>query len=158
MVLQGYVGELSEIQEEMLYKAFESNERQIQIINQILNAARVDTGRLVMTVMPIDLCALVRGVAEDMRSSLEQRKHTFVVQLPSKVIRVLADLGYLRMAVENLLHNASIYTPDGGRVTLCVELEDDSMVRISVTDTGVGIKKSRHKQVCSPSFRAFTTR
>ena len=48
MVLQGYVGDITEEQSDVLTKAFESNERQIQIINQILSAARADTGRLVM--------------------------------------------------------------------------------------------------------------
>jgi PAS domain S-box-containing protein len=115
MVLQGYVGGITELQTEMLQRAFESNERQIQIINQILNAARVDTGRLMMTMMPVDLCSLARGVADDMRSSLSQRKHEFVVNLPPAALVVSADLAYLRMAIENLLHNASIYTPEGGQ-------------------------------------------
>jgi signal transduction histidine kinase len=141
MVLQGYVGEVPEIQLEMLQKAFESNERQIQIINQILNAARVDTGRLVMTMMPADVCSIVQGVADDMRSSLEQRGHTFVVQMPAEPIVASADLGYLRMSIENLLHNASIYTPDGGRIELKIT-QLGSQVYISVADTGVGIRKA----------------
>ncbi|HSX42707.1 MAG TPA: ATP-binding protein [Candidatus Saccharimonadales bacterium] len=141
MVLQGYVGEISDIQTEMLQKAFESNERQIQIINQILNAARVDTGRLAMTIMPIDLKALVRGVADDMRSSLEQRRHVFRVRLPRAQLTVSADLGYLRMAIENVLHNAGVYTPEGGHITLHLKRAGREAM-ISVTDTGVGIKKA----------------
>jgi signal transduction histidine kinase len=142
MVLQGYVGDISEIQTEMLHKAFESNERQIQIINQILNAARVDTGRLAMTTMPIDMVALVRGIADDMRPSLEQRGHTFTVILPKKPLHVLADIGYLRMAIENVLHNASVYTPEGGGVITLRLSQQDERVSMSVTDTGVGIKKA----------------
>jgi two-component system sensor histidine kinase VicK len=141
MVLQGYVGAISDIQREMLQKAFESNERQIQIINQILNAARVDTGRLIMTAMPLDVGALAKGIADDMRPVLEQRQHEFVVRLPKNPVLVAADAGYLRMAIENLLHNASIYTPEGGRVELDVA-RAGTQVRVSVTDTGVGIKKA----------------
>ena len=141
MVLQGYVGDITEIQSEMLHKAFESNERQIQIINQILNAARADTGRLAMTMMPIDACALLRGIADDMRASLEQRGHVFTVNLPKTALHVLADIGYLRMAIENVLHNANVYTPEGGRVRLHVGIVG-KQVQISVTDTGVGIKKA----------------
>jgi PAS domain S-box-containing protein len=141
MVLQGYVGEISGIQAEMLEKAFESNERQIEIINQILNAARADTGRLVMTTMSVDLCALVRGIADDMRSALEQHRHALVMRLPRTPMPVIADLGYLRMAIENVLHNASIYTPDGGRIELRLE-RDGEQACLSVIDTGVGIKKS----------------
>jgi signal transduction histidine kinase len=49
--------------------------------------------------------------------------------------------GYLRMAIENVLHNASIYTPDGGRIELRLE-RDGEQACLSVIDTGVGIKKS----------------
>jgi PAS domain S-box-containing protein len=141
MVMQGYVGEISDIQAEMLGKAFESNERQIEIINQILNAARVDTGRLVMTTMPVDIRALVRGLTDDMRASIEQRHHQFVVRLPRTPMPVVADLGYLRMAIENVLHNASIYTQEGGRIEIHLE-RDGKQARLSITDTGVGIKKA----------------
>jgi len=118
MVLQGYVGDISDEQTDVLAKAFESNERQIQIVNQILSAARADTGRLVLTPMPIDLRALVQGVAADMAATLQQRSHTFTLSLPNRPVRVAADLGYLRMAIENVLHNANVYTPKGGRVTV----------------------------------------
>lgn len=141
MVLQGYAGTISELQTEMLEKAFESNERQIQIINQILNAARVDTGRLALTTMPIDLTELVRGITDDMRGSIAQRKHTLTVRLPRNPAYVLADAGYLRMAIENLLHNASVYTPDGGKIGCHVQRQGNE-IRIDISDTGVGIKKA----------------
>jgi PAS domain S-box-containing protein len=141
MVLQGYVGEVSEVQEEMLGKAFESNERQIQIINQILNAARADTGRLIMTPVAVDLRSLVQGTADDMRASFEQRDHSFKISLPKQPVPIMADLGYMRMAIENLLHNASIYTPNGGEITMRLT-KAGGQCRLSITDNGVGIKKS----------------
>jgi two-component system cell cycle sensor histidine kinase PleC len=141
MVLQGYVGAINEEQADVLTKAFESNERQIQIINQILSAARADTGRLVMMPMPIDLCSLIRGIVVDMDDTFRQRQHTLSLHLPKKPVRVAADLGYLRMAIENLLHNASVYTPLGGRVTVRITHTTRRCV-VSIADTGVGIKKS----------------
>ncbi len=118
MVLQGFVGEVDPVQEELLAKAFESNERQIQIINQILNAARADTGKLVMTPTLVDLAALVRGVGDEMRHDIEAHEHAFTMLLPDTPVQTRADIGYLRMAIENIIHNASIYTPDGGAIAL----------------------------------------
>jgi signal transduction histidine kinase len=141
MLLQGYVGTITDEQADVLQKAFDSNERQLQIIHQILNAARVDTGRLVMTPVPLDLKSLVAGLAADMRSAIEQRQHTLVVNVPEKPVYVRADLNYLRMAVENVLHNASVYTPKGGRITLTLTADKET-VRLEITDTGVGIKKA----------------
>lgn len=141
MVLQGYVGDIDEQQTEVLTKAFESNERQIQIINQILSAARADTGRLVMTPVSIDLCSLARGIAAEMEAAFEQRRQTFSAEVPQKPIRVPADLSYLRMAIENILHNSSVYTPVGGTIQLRVRQTAKTCL-LSVSDTGVGIKKA----------------
>ena len=141
MVLQGYVGDITKMQAEMLGKAFESNERQIEIINQILNAARVDTGRLLMTQVPADLRNLVQGIIVDMESSVRQRKQDLRVSMPKRPVPVMADLGYLRMAIENIVHNASIYTPDGGSISIKLA-RLANRCELSVTDTGVGIRKA----------------
>lgn len=141
MVLQGYVGEVSDMQTDMLEKAFESNERQIQIINQILNAARVDTGRLIMTRAPLDVRSQLRGIVDEMRPGIEQQGHALVATLDGKPLPVEADAGYLRMAIENVIHNASVYTPVPGTITVEVR-RVGKQVHIAITDTGVGIRKA----------------
>lgn len=141
MVLQGYAGELSELQLDMLEKAFESNERQIKIINQILNAARVDTGRLMVSLGPTDLQRLLTGICEEMHSSIEQHGQKLVTQIGSSPVQVRADSGYLRMAIENIIHNASVYTPEGGTITVQLKRMAKE-ARINITDTGVGIRAS----------------
>jgi len=140
MVLQGYVGDITELQADMLSKAFESNERQIQVINQILNAARVDTGRLVLTEAPLDVRSLIAGIVEDMRSQFDAHAHKLRVKLPDSAVRVRGDLGYLRMAIENIVSNAIVYTPDGGEIRISLSAVDDTC-KILVSDTGVGIRK-----------------
>lgn len=140
MVLQGFVGPIDPVQEELLAKAFDSNERQIQIINQILNAARADTGKLVVTPTLMDLASLLRGIGEEMRHDIEARKQSFTVLLPDKSVQVRADSGYLRMAIENLINNARAYTPDGGAIVLKLVI-DKKHAHIVVEDTGVGIRK-----------------
>lgn len=151
MVLQGYAGEVSDVQADMLDRAFQSNERQIQIINQILNAARVDTGRLVMTPAPLDLHAQLQGIVEEMRQAIEQKGHDFRVKLGTKPAKVYADAGYLRMALENIIHNASIYTPAPGRIEVTLKCLA-KRVEISVRDNGVGIKQADIKKL----FTKFT--
>ena len=138
MVLQGYAGDISTLQRDMLNKAFESNERQLQIINQILNAARADTGKLIITPAPFDVVAMVRGVAEELRSQLRDHDHKLIVHLPTKPRTINGDSGYLRMAVENLISNADKYTPEGGTITVAVRERWGKML-IAIRDTGVGI-------------------
>lgn len=141
MVLQGYAGGITDIQAEMLQKAFESNERQIQIINQILNAARADTGRLVMAPIPLDLRTLVQSVWNDMVPVFDQHQHKYSLRMPKRPVHVMADQSYLRMAIENILYNACVYTPDGGTITMHLSKGSKNCV-LSITDTGVGIRKA----------------
>ena len=141
MVLQGYAGRITKIQRDMLENAFAGNERQIQIVNQILNAARVDTGRLALTLAPLDFRTLIQGIADDMKSEFEKRKHRFTLSLPKLPVIVSADLGYLRMAIENVLYNANVYTPDGGEISMKLQ-RIGKYAKLSVTDNGVGIKKA----------------
>lgn len=140
MVLQGYAGDITPLQKDMLTKAFDSNERQIEIINQILNAARADTGKLVMTVAPFDLGAMIRGVIEEQRSGLVGHEHQLVVDIPDHPFVFHGDPGYMRMAVENLISNADKYTPPKGKITVRLTYSDTA-VSIVISDTGVGIHK-----------------
>lgn len=140
MVIQGYVGPISDKQAETLAKAFESNERQIQIINQILNAARVATGKLVITKTPVDLLNIVRSITNEQRPILESHSHVLKLSLPSEPVVIDADMGYIRMALENLISNADKYTPEGGTIKVTLK-QTNGEVRLSVEDTGVGIRK-----------------
>ena len=140
MVLQGYVGDITDIQQEMLSKAFESNERQIEIINQILNAARVDTGRLMLSQANIDLNSLVQNIVADLRPGMEQH-HTVSVNLPTAACMITADRGYLRMAIENILDNACLYTPAEGSIAVRLSRQGKRCL-LSISDTGVGIRKA----------------
>ena len=141
MVLQGYAGDITDVQTDMLEKAFESNERQIQLVNQILNAARVDTGRLIMSPVTIDLRTIVQAAWDEMKGVFEQHQHRYNLSLPAVPLWVEADQSYVRMAIENVLYNACIYTPDGGLITVRLQRVDGTC-RLSITDTGVGIDKA----------------
>jgi len=141
MVLQGYAGDITELQAEMLAKAFESNERQIEIINQILSAARADTGKLAMTLAPLDVVALLTGVTDELRTSVEASSHKLLVVVPKQPQILLADTGYLRMAIENLINNADKYTPAGGTITVSLKTAKGKL-ELAVEDTGVGIRKA----------------
>jgi PAS domain S-box-containing protein len=146
MVLQGYAGDITDTQADMLHKAFESNERQIQIINQILNAARADTGRLVMAPVTVDLALLTQNIMAEMRPTFEQHQHRVTLQLPRNPIMVSVDQGYMRMAIENILNNACSYTPDGGNITVQLNRAGKHSV-LRIADTGVGIRKSDYNKL-----------
>ena len=124
----------------------------LQVINDILDLAKVESGRteLLRTVFDVtkvlqDTHAIVKTLAHKKGVSLE----FFVSEgLP----QLFADEGKFKQILYNLLSNAIKFTPDDGAVTITADLvETGEAVRISVADTGVGIKPEDHERV----FREF---
>lgn len=138
MLLQGYAGRLSERQVDMLNNAYESNERQLEIINQLLYVARLDAGRITLHTKNIDVVKLLREVMSDQSEIVNARHQQVNSKLPSRPLTIEADPHYLRMVLENLLSNAVKYTPEGGSISIeASRLLNEISIRIK--DTGVGI-------------------
>jgi PAS domain S-box-containing protein len=140
MLLDGYAGKLTAKQREFLLKAVDSNERQLQIIDDMLNVARADSGRLVLVLEKLDLADMVAKVVDEQRSTIEGRHQTITVTGPKKGPELVADPSRLRMVIENFLSNASKYTPEKGKLAIDFSA-DDKLVTIKISDSGVGIAK-----------------
>ncbi len=152
MVLQGFSGDISDRQRAMLEKAYDSNERQLRTINDVLYLARLDSGRIVLSKGKVDLVELVHSVVDEQQDSIKENQHTLSLKLPKKPLIIFGDEHMLRMCVENLLSNAIKYTPARGKISLSILVEDQS-VRIIVADNGVGIDKGDQDELL---FRQFS--
>ncbi len=150
MVLQGFAGTVPPAQRSLLEKAYASNDRQLRIINEILHMAKIGSGRIVLAKKPINLGDLVSDVTNEQQSDIAMANHRLRIELPPQPVVLPADAHMLRMAIENLLSNAIKYTPRGGTITVRVYQEGD-IAKISVTDTGIGIKPSDINNI----FRQF---
>lgn len=139
MVIDGFAGKVPKEQKELLEQAYKSNERQLQIINEFLYVAKIGSGSLTTTEHKFDLIPVVRDVVAEMDSEIREKGHKLTVKTP-KAVNVLADEHSIRMIIENLISNAIKYTPSKGNVQVRVQrgLQE---VRVSVSDTGIGIAK-----------------
>lgn len=138
MVLGGYVGELSEPQRSMLVKAYESNELQLRIVNDLLHVAAIDAGRVRLQKENVDAVALVRRSIQDQQAKFDERRQAVNVKASSEQLYVYADELKLRMVFDNLLDNAGKYSDQDSTIKVAVTSRDGK-VRVSVRDTGVGI-------------------
>lgn len=151
MLLQGYAGKLSERQVGMLNNAYDSNERQLEIINQLLYVARLDAGRITLHTRKIDVVKLLREVVGDQNEVITARQQRLTLKLPGRQLIIEADPHYLRMVLENLLSNAVKYTPEGGAIAIEAR-KVMSEVSIRVKDSGVGIDPEVQETI----FEKFT--
>jgi signal transduction histidine kinase len=123
-------------------RCLEIVERQVQnmgrLINDLLDAARLEHGKLRLHTGPVDLAAVVRQAVEAARPLVESRRHELTVDLPPGPLPLQADATRLEQVLMNLLSNAVRYTEPGGRIVVSAGQERDEAV-VRVRDTGVGI-------------------
>ncbi len=139
MVLGGYAGEVPELQRDMLNKAYESNELQLSIVNDLLHVAAIDAGRVRLQKTAVNIVGLVERLLEDQKTKFDARQQTVKLHKPNKPLQLDADELKLRMVLDNLVDNASKYSDPGSAVTIRVS-STKKAIRITVNDQGVGIK------------------
>lgn len=140
MVLQGFSGKITPKQREYLERAYANNDRQLQIINDILHLAKINAGRIVLSKRSFNLAEMVREIIDEQMPEAEKGEITLLEQTPPKAM-IQGDSHMIRMVIENLASNAIKYTPPGGKVTIRLTSRGNRYI-IAVKDTGVGIAKS----------------
>jgi PAS domain S-box-containing protein len=111
---------------------------QVQMIDDLLDVSRIITGKLRLSVQPVDLGAVIIAAVEGVRPAAEAREIRLQLQLDSPAGQVSGDPDRLQQVAWNLVSNAIKFTPRGGRVIVRLE-RVESHAEISVSDTGLGI-------------------
>lgn len=151
MILQGYAGKPTKDQLDMVRRAYDSNERQLAIVNDLLQVARADAGKIKLNKQVTDLHALITDIINEQTGTLKERKQQFHFKGEAKIFADV-DAQYLRMAIENLIDNASKYSPEGKPIIIKLRQTDDKTV-VSVSDEGVGIETENLKDVFNKFYR-----
>ena len=138
LLRDGFAGELNESQVKFANMAYESNERQLQIINDLLVVARTESQSLKLNKKRVNLSELAREVISQQHDVIKGRNQTLDVKLPPNGPYHEVDPSFFRMVVDNLLSNASKYTPEEGRLSLSLAKNKDN-IQLKVCDNGVGI-------------------
>lgn len=153
LVLAETVGPLQEQQREFLNVVSRNTSRLANLINDLLDIQRIESGRMPLHLTPTSLSQVVGQVAETFRVQAEQKGLSFTVTLPeADEPRIQADPDRLTQIVSNLVSNAVKYTKEGG-VTVTVSASGDR-VELAVADTGIGISPSDQKRIFEKFYRA----
>ncbi|MBM7112568.1 PAS domain S-box protein [Archangium primigenium] len=125
-----------------------------RLIEDLLDVARMEAGRLSMARTPRDTAPLLREVAELHRALALERSIQLTVEPVAEAAWILADGERVLQIFSNLLGNALKFTPAGGHVRVRAEPEDATMVRFAVSDTGLGIAKEDMPRLFEPFWQA----
>ena len=123
------------------------------LINDLLDLTKIEAGRMDVSIQPVDVAALLRGVESTVRPLVERRANRLRLVLPAVPITMHTDATKLRQMLLNLLGNAAKFT-EGGTVTLAVDRDgvDGSTIVFDVTDTGIGMTAEQTSRL----FERFT--
>jgi PAS domain S-box-containing protein len=134
------------------YIASES-ERLTEIVDQLLNVARLDAGDLQVELGRIDVGSVVSELVETVEESGVMNGHRFEIDLPDEPLAAEADPDKVRQIFNILVENALRYSPGGGTVTVGARRSDDR-VEVRVADQGIGIPAAERERIFRKFYRA----
>jgi two-component system sensor histidine kinase BarA len=154
-VLQG-VDLLTEKQKRYAQNIQKSGRLLLEMINDILDLAKMEAGR--MEVRPTEFRgdAIVHAGCDMVRSLTEEKNIDLVVNVASDLPPLYQDQAKLQQILTNLLSNAIKFTPDGGRIVVSAGPNERGLFELSVADTGVGIAE-QDREIIFEKFRQGTT-
>jgi len=136
----GKVGPVSAAHKEYLGDILASSRHLLQLINDILDLAKVESGKMEFRPEPIEVARLVGEVRDILRTLASEKRIEVHSDVDRRVATVVADPAKLKQVLYNYLSNALKFTPEEGRVTIRVREEGAREFRVEVEDTGIGIR------------------
>lgn len=164
LLLEGVMGELNEEQKESLQEVLNNGATLLEMINNLLDMAKVEAGKMTLELSSFDLRELLQRLAHTIHSLVQQKKQKMELLLPEKVPPMQGDERKMQQIILNLLSNAIKFTPEEGRITLSLryhngknwrekvdwsarlperERYESGVFELSVEDTGIGIQEER---------------
>jgi nitrogen-specific signal transduction histidine kinase len=140
LLSDGYAGKLNEKQLHFLSNAYKANERQLTIINDLLNVASIESGRIALKKTHVDIIELIKSIAEEYKPQAIEKKQKLTLGLPESPLYAEIDEARFKMILDNLLSNAKKYTPEKGHINIRV-VKTSKNIFIHVKDSGSGISK-----------------
>jgi PAS domain S-box-containing protein len=145
---------LAEDQKQSVEQILRGGKHLLELINEVLDLSRIETGRLELSLEPIDPVQVLRDSLVLVQPLADQRG----VAINDSTARasgmlVKADPTRLKQVLLNVLSNAVKYNRDNGTVSVDAAVADTAMLRISVTDTGLGIPPEKRDEVFRPFLR-----
>lgn len=151
LILEGLCGPIEQQVRETCEIIQKSAKHLLDLVNDVLDYAKVEAGKISANPVTLPLKALLSDLSSVVRAEAVAKNHKLVLEPVEEKLALSCDKRHARQMIINLLTNAIKYTPDGGTITLRGEHFRDNRVKISVSDTGVGIPASERSKV----FGAF---
>jgi len=155
VILNKMAGEVTEKQEQLLSRAKERTRGLLTLIKDLLDLSKIEAGMMVQYKEPLSLQEVIQRVVDLMRAEAEAKKLDLQFSASSEIPLIQADRNSMEGIFTNLISNAIKYTPEGRNIWVTLS-EEDGFVKVTVSDTGIGIKKEDLPRIFDKFYRVKT--
>lgn len=129
-----------------------ASQRMARLIDSLLHVSKLEGGGVAPVAQEVDIAALVRDTTEDERSFAKERKISMELHLPDRLM-IATDPAFVQIILHNILSNAVKYSKEGGSISVSLH-QSDTVVSVTVQDTGLGIPQEEQRYLFTRLFRA----
>ncbi|MEM7332547.1 MAG: GAF domain-containing protein [Chloroflexota bacterium] len=138
VILKGIDGPITSEQEEDLSSIYANGQHLLMLINEILDMAKIEAGKMTMTFDEVDVYQSAKIASSTVRALMDEEMVKFIWDVPTDLPMITADPVRMRQILINLLSNAVKYTT-AGSIRLSIRQDEEATIHIMVADTGIGI-------------------
>jgi signal transduction histidine kinase len=144
-------GQLPEEAKKRLEKIDENVNKLVDMVNTLLDIARIESGKMEIKIAPADVVKIIRDAGELLAPQIQTKGVSLILDLPNSMT-VYIDKNLIERVFINLINNATKFTPKGGEIRVSCKRENSHAV-IAVSDTGCGIDKGNLDKLFQEFFR-----
>ena len=148
----GLMGDIRQDGKQLIERVLVRTKELLQLVQNLLDLSRIETGILVQNMEPIALPELIEGVIEMIRPQAENRQHRIIFHCGKDCDKIIGDKDNLLGVFNNIIGNAVKYTPDGGNIDIDIAKEG-GYIKVSVADSGVGIPEEDLTRIFDRFYR-----
>ena len=157
MILNGHMGKIDPEVKEYLRKSYQSNERMIHLVNDLLNISRIEEGRFLYDLELVSIKDIIKEAIFSLKVLLSKRKIKVKFNVPkNKMPKIKADAKKIKLAIQNLVDNATRYSIAGNEVIINlkqIKEKKNNFIKIEIKDYGIGINIKDQERLFSKFFR-----
>ena len=152
VMLGGFSGELTDKQRNMLQRSSHRIDELLNLISDLLDIPRIESGQIVQEIKEVALCQVVKSCCDELHNQAKEKGVALKVKLPQSLPEIPGSSPRLQQVITNLVSNAINYTSQGMVTVRVTEMGED--VKVEVMDTGIGIPPEDLPRVFDDFFRA----
>jgi len=152
ILLTGKLGNLPKEASERIEKMNRHSDELAQLVNELLDISRIESGKVAMKQEPQDLNNIAEKVADLLAVQLKDKQIETSINIPQEESAVFVDRNQIERVLINLIGNAIKFTPPKGKISIAAR-KADKMVRVDIADTGCGIPQEALEAVFEEFYR-----